>query len=398
MRKIVSMCLTVALLAGTLCVMGVTLIKFGRNYAYGFFKSYTDYMPEDGDIFDNISARIQKLEYNVKNRLWGKTFLNHISTRIQLYQGKRIISLNGSDYVRLSSGGWYTLLNGELSTNNADNLIEISQKTGIDTAFVYCHCALFEDNLLPGNTYLLDNNTEFANLITSRLQEGGITVIDSRDTYTSHNFTMETATNSSDIHWKHALALAAAEDTVKALNASFNLGLDETALMAENFDEEVYPGLFEGYYSNKIGGSYVIKDDVHLLYPAYDTYITYEELNDPSVHREGSFKEAVVRYDALEISEETGLHSNAYYIYGSYLSQTHTHNENAADVSILVFKDSYGTPVSIFLGLAARDVYAVDLRSTNDDIETWIQRINPDVVVFAYSQQMLRDIEYEIAE
>ena len=32
----------------TVCIM--TLITSGRNFAYGFFKSYTDQLPKDPDI------------------------------------------------------------------------------------------------------------------------------------------------------------------------------------------------------------------------------------------------------------------------------------------------------------------------------------------------------------
>ena len=35
----------------TVCVM--TLLTSGRNFAYGFFKSYTDQLPKDPDVFDN---------------------------------------------------------------------------------------------------------------------------------------------------------------------------------------------------------------------------------------------------------------------------------------------------------------------------------------------------------
>ena len=72
MRKQVNRALAI-LFVGFIClVMVLTLAKYGRNYAYGFFKSYTDQLKADNDIFDRMSARVYKLNYNAEKRLWGR--------------------------------------------------------------------------------------------------------------------------------------------------------------------------------------------------------------------------------------------------------------------------------------------------------------------------------------
>ena len=181
------------------------------------------------------------------------------------------------------------------------------------------------------------------------------------------------------------------------MNEALGLSLDEEKLNVENFDEIVYERLLMGEYGRRIGFENVTPDDVHELWPKYDTHMLYEELND-DVRREGTFREAVINEENLERDPDTGYSEKAYYIYSTYLAQTHIHNDDGAPLTVLVFKDSYGTPLGAFLSLTVRDTYAVDLRSTRLTMEECVAKVNPDVVIFAYSQQTLREFSYDIAE
>ena len=61
----------------------------------------------------------------------------------------------------------------------------------------------------------------------------------------------------------------------------------------------------------------------------------------------------------------------------------------------MLLKDSYSAPIGSFLSLLAQDVAAVDLRRSELNLKEWIDQVQPDVVVCAYSMQMLRDDAYE---
>lgn len=402
MRKRLNGILATVFLAGIALVMVMTLFTYGRNYAYGFFKSYSEKLDESSDVFDDLEARIEKLEYNAENRLWGRDELRYLCIAFQQAMPlKNIVSIGGVSMVRLSTGGYYNLMDGAVEEEKLNDILTFSEKAkeecGAQTLFVYCHCALFEDGLLPKGAEALDNNSSFADELTARLREAGIAVTDSRDSYLRSGLTMDEAANKSDVHWTHRMALETARDAAEALNA-MGFPADTEALDYGRFTDELHPKLLAGEYARRVGVSNVELDDVHVLYPAYETSMTYEELNHPGVSRAGSFDEAVLNRDNLACDEGETYSSEAYYIYGHYLSQTHTHNEDAPELTMLVFKDSYGTPVSAFLGLAARDVYAVDLRSTDKSMLDWTREIEPDVVIFAYSQQMLRNIDYVIEE
>ena len=175
-------------------------------------------------------------------------------------------------------------------------------------------------------------------------------------------------------------------------------GLDEDALDPARFTCELHPRLLSGEFARRIGDDAVEPDDVYVLYPAYDTHILYEEKGNPEAKKEGSFEQAVLNRENLALDPGKPYSTNAYYIYGHYLAQTRTYNEEAPECTVLVFKDSFGSPLSAFLGLAASNVYSVDLRSTKVPMEQWVELVQPDVVVFAYSEQTFRNVEVEIGE
>nr|MCR4578337.1 hypothetical protein [Clostridiales bacterium] len=174
MRKTVNACIAVIFIICICTVTVLTLSEYGRKYAYGFFKSYKDRLDDDSDIFDNAEARIYKLNYNAENRLWGRDALRHLTVRFQMaLPGKDIVSIGGASMVHLTSGGYYNLMDGPLVQSKIDDITEFAEKaadmSGAKTLFVYCHCALFEDGLLPGDTRYLDNNGTFADEMLASL-------------------------------------------------------------------------------------------------------------------------------------------------------------------------------------------------------------------------------------
>lgn len=400
MRKQINRILTAVLLLAIAVIFIGTMVQYGRNYAYGFFVSYKDLMPRNATVFDNISARIAKLSENVTSRLFLRNPIRQLNAAFQLTAGMKIISIGGNDMVKLKCGAYYGLFTGDFTTDKMEELATFAEKLkaekGIDTVFSYCHSGLYEDGQLPAGMKTLDNNLECADALLSGFRSRGVVVSDSRDAYRASGLTMDEAINKSDVHWSHKMALAAARQTALTMNEQLGLSLDADRLDIQNFDEIVYERLLMGEYGRRIGFNNVTPDEVHMLWPKYDTHMLYEELNS-DVRREGSFREAVINEDNLARDPDSGYSEKAYYIYSTYLAQTHIHNEDGAPLTALVFKDSYGTPLGAFLGLTIRDVYAVDLRSTSLTMEECVDKVNPDIVIFAYSQQTLRDFTYDIA-
>ena len=403
MRKWLNRILALVFILFISTVFLVTMAVKGPMYAYGFFKSYKYDLKEDATVFDNLRARIYKLDYNTRERLFLRNEMRLLNARFQTLIGKEIFDVGGKDTIRLTNGAFYDMFTQKGTEEKMYELIEFSKKLreekNIPTAFVYCHCGVYEEDLLPEKYRPMDSNNSFADKFTKEFELAGISVTDSRAAYRRANLSPDDAVMNSDIHWTHRMALETAYDAVKNMNRDLGFRLDEDALLFERFHDEVHEDLLLGEIGTRLGEDLVSNDDIHVFYPEYDTHIDFRSEKDEVVkERSGSFEEVIIERDKLHLTDDNDYSTTAYYVYGDYLATIHTVNENAPDTRILVFKDSYGTPVSAFLTLAAREVVAIDLRSTTLSMEEVVNEVNPDVVVFAYSQQMLRKFDYEIAD
>ncbi len=403
MRKWINRILAFLFIAFLCVIFCATMVKYGGMYGYGFFKSYKEKMPKNPTILDNVKARIYKLNGNANERLFFRDEMRVLNARFQSFLGKDIYDLGGKNTVRLTNGSFYDMFTGDVTNDKMNELIDFSirlkEELNIPTAFVYCHCGVYDESLLPEKYRVMDNNNEFADLFTGEFEKAGICVTDSRAAYQRASLTPDQAIFNSDIHWTHRMALETAFEAVRNLNRDFDLGLDETALSYDRFIDEVHEDIFSGEIGQRLGLGLVDTDDIHLLYPAYDTEIEYSsEKTGVKIEKSGSFEETVIDRNMLAVDTKDGHSTTAYYVYGDYLARLHTINKNASDKRILIFKDSYGTPVSAFFTLVAGELYAIDLRSTKDSMETIVREIDPDVVIFAYSQQMMRNFDYEIAD
>ena len=102
-------------------------------------------------------------------------------------------------------------------------------------------------------------------------------------------------------------------------------------------------------------------------------------------------------WEQLRKPEDRQIHHSAW-LFNSIVNKHADFMDATPECTVLVFKDSFGSPLSAFLGLAASNVYSVDLRSTKVPMEQWVELVQPDVVVFAYSEQTFRNVEVEIGE
>ncbi|MBQ1256633.1 MAG: hypothetical protein IIX93_05110, partial [Clostridia bacterium] len=279
-----------------------------------------------------------------------------------------------------------------------DEIIAFAKETGIPTAFVYCHGGVYEEGMLDETLYSLDTAGEFADSFTSAFRNAGISVTDSREVYKTALLTPEDALLKSDVHWSHRNALETAHAAAENIMRDFGIPMNTENLLFSRFTDEVHEDLMFGEYGSRFGESMVPFDDIHVLYPSYETHVSYKaEKDGKQTLREGTFEEAVIERDKLDYAAGENYSTTAYYIYGDYLAETDTvFAEAGNDTTVLIFKDSFGTPVAGFLTLAAKNVHAVDLRSTSLSMKEIVEKVNPDCVIFAYSQQMMRNIEYAI--
>ena len=198
-----------------------------------------------------------------------------------------------------------------------------------------------------------------------------------------------------DQHWSTRASMIMAKSIAAKISEMTGRELDPSRLDIENFETEVHEKLFLGKYGQRIGVRNIDPDDITLYWPKYETNIHRKTNYLGNVTEiEGSFKDSVIRWNYLGRGSD-GYNIKAYFDYGLTENYDVYTNPDGADCTILLLKDSYSASVGAFLSLVADKVVAVDMRRSYSSFEHLIKTNEPDIVVMAYSMQMLRDDAYD---
>lgn len=346
------------------------------------------YLPEDYNALDMFSARISSFDAALNNVMWKKDELGYLNSSFQYAMGKDMIATGKFNMLTLKTGDLYDLPTETDTKKQTDEIIAFAENAGVPVVYVHEHPTTYEGNMPEGGYAMLDPGTEMSDRIVADLREGGMNVIDSRDILTG--MAPSEIVLRTDQHWTSRAALIMAKVVAE------EMGLEAEKLELENFDSETYPEKFMGKYGQKVGVNNVVPDDITIFWPTYETYIERYTLNNGKEEEiSGTFKEAVIKWKNLE---GEGWNIDAYRDYGLTEDFEHFHNEDAPDVTIMVYKDSYSAPMAAFLSLVARDVYAVDMRKAPELGQYYVDTYEPDHILVAYSRQMLCDNEYDLVE
>lgn len=363
----------------------MTLFESARSYSR--LKSY---MPaEDYTFLEHTAARIRSLEDRFNEVLWKKDELGYMNSTFQYAIGKNMINTGASNMITLPTGDLYDLPQYVDTSDQTAEAIEFLNSLDVPTLFVFEHPTTYGVNDPEGGYAMLDKGTQMSNEIVAALRAGGINVLDSRDMLAGEDTSMTIW--KTDQHWTYYAALVVAQDV------AYELGLNGDLLEPSLFDTQVFEEKFLGKYGQKIGTGNIAPDDIVVYWPKYDTHIDrYTLHNGEEFNVSGQFKDSVIKWKWLE-GDTWSI--EAYKAYGLTEDFEHFHNENAeSDASILIFKDSYGSPMGSFLSLTAKDVYLVDMRKTDEYAPYFVEKYDPDIVIISYSRQMLSANEYDLLE
>ncbi len=337
------------------------------------------YLPSDPGALDFLSARIQSFEAAFGDDLWKKNALGQANADLQYIMGKNIITTGSANMVKLPTGDLYDLQTPADITDALDEIIRFASAIDVPFTYIYEHATTYGDDKLTGGYAQLDWGDELGDQIVSTLRGANLDVIDSR--VALEGFPTSEIVLRTDQHWTPYAALNVAHVLAK------EIGLDDSLLDPAAFYSQTFPDKYLGKYGRRVGVKHTRPDDFTIFWPKYDTEISrYTNQNSNITEVTGPFGDSVIKWSNLN---GEGWNSTAYRAYGLTENFEHFHNEAAPDVTILVFKDSYGAPVGAFLSLVARDVYLVDMRKTDRDATEFVDELKPDRVVMSYSRQMV---------
>ena len=357
----------------------------------------SQYEPEDPDLLDRLQARVSAFTSVIADGMWLKEDMGYVNSAFQYGLGKRMINTGSQNMVTLTTGHLYDLQNYVPMAAGAEEILNLRNGplSDLPFLFVYEHPTLYDDAMMPAGYGALDHSAEMADEAVSALREGGVEVLDSRDVLPNCGIPLDELLLRTDQHWSTLAAITMARAIAERIDDMTGAALDPALLDLENLNTLRHEKLFMGKYGQRVGPRAVTPDDIVEYWPKYDTQISRHTLRTTTEEdASGDFRTVATRFERLEPDPGRTWNTLAYTYYGQVEAYSVFTNEAAPDVTVLLLKDSYSAPIATFMSLLARRVVAVDLRQDVGPVEEWVERYRPDVVVMAYSLQMLRSDDY----
>lgn len=217
------------------------------------------------------------------------------------------------------------------------------------------------------------------------LQSRGIEYVDTRDWITA---SAADAFYYTDHHWRTETCFGIMQDICRYLNEKHDFGIADKYFSSDSYSFTLHRKAFLGAEGRRTGIYYAGLDDFTDIRPEFTTDFRVEisDREGGRSEREGSFEGAVMDTDR-DISRYS-FEDSAYYVYwGGDYGRVHVTNRlNDEGRRVLIFKDSYGIPVSALLTNAFSSMDVIDLRYYSEDksMKEIIEETKPDAVLYIY--------------
>lgn len=352
--------------------------------------------PEDDSFFPMLAARIASLQEKLDESVPLKQEMGEINAAFQYTLGKNIVMQGSYQMLRLDNGQLFYLTTIPSLENEAKTVIELSEalKDRVPMLFAYVHPSFYNEGITMDEGYAtIDTGDELAEEILGIIRGAGIETLDSREYLCGRGFTQEDLFFKTDKHWTALAALLAAHTYAEKINEMTGANLDLNRLQLDQFDRLFYDDFMLSDYGRPLGRRYCPPEDLTMYIPSYETNITRHSISQTGkeIDAEGNFYEAIIREYELDINEEYNINTNGYRIYGvtEQLDVLTNNTEDCEDITILLLRDSFTTPICGFLSLVAKNVVSADLRFGHQNAMDLVETYDPDIVIVSYSRLML---------
>lgn len=241
------------------------------------------------------------------------------------------------------------------------------------------------DNRISG---ILDFSNQNADDFLSTLKDNNVDYIDYRD------FIDESSDSSyrdmfykTDHHWKPITGMHAVNKVGEHLNQQYGYHINLELLNPNLYDRVQYDKVFLGSLGRKATLAEAMPEDFSIYQPKFYSNIHYE-VPEEKVNITGDLS---ILYDMKQLERIDYYNLNPYsaYNYGDK-ALIHVKNNNVNDGKrLLVIKNSYANPMTFFLSTGVDKMDIIDLRLFNGSLQTYIDKYEPDTVLFIVHTEWL---------
>lgn len=314
---------------------------------------------------------------------------------IQLYGGVQALSdrtvvedMDPQYSVVKLTDGTVTFINAEPQdvTGNGRAVVRLSQaleEREVPLLYVQAPQKLQEnDDRLP--TGVTDYGNDYADQILSVLSENGVATLDLRKTLASTGRDWSSFFFRTDHHWTPEAAFTAHQTLAEVLERDYGFAIPEENTDSSAFTRTSLSDFFLGSQGKRVGSLYAGVDDIEIWKPNFETDFTYS-IPIYDMERTGPFEESLLFPERIE--EKDFFNGNPYTLYaGGDYPMARIYNELSPDrPRIMLLRDSYACVLTPFLALDCGELITIDLRYFNDDLLTYVDWLEPDLVIVMYT-------------
>lgn len=394
-RFFMKKCITAALFVIFICFFSIF------NFMHSYDKIYENINQNLADNKD-IQQTIKSVDNAINENILGKYIFVEQYGYIQKLMGKN--EENNFEVIKDKQGKLhYTFFT--TGPNSVNDIVKDTYnfKQSIEnsnTKFVYI---MPPDKFVKGYSSLsiqvpYNYNNETADNFLRQLDFYKINNIDLREDLLDSPIPHDKLFYNTDHHWTTNTAFWETKQIVKKLQEMYDINLDENDYYTneDNYNFLEYKNAYLGSMGRKTGMSYSGVDDFTLIYPKFKTsYTLYAKtkINEFSIN--GRFEDALVSKYAFKDGRsyyelEADMYSS--YLFGNRGIVHVTNEENKNGPKMLFVKDSFAVPVAAFMSTMCSDVYLIDPRYFEGNIQDYVNSIDDlDFVFVSFSPEDLTE-------
>lgn len=352
--------------------------------------------PGKGEPWPELWAdRTAAAEQAVTDALTRDHFLIQLYGGYQRLAGRTVVEdPAGSTVVRLENGQLTFLGYGtpDTSAQVADlkRFQRALEERNISMLYVHTPSKLGPGMSLPAG--MEDNSNACADDLLAALEEAGVDCLDMRETLLEATWEWKDYFYDTDHHWTPLGAFLGFQALAERLEDYYYsvpisqgvrrqpIRLDPRCTDPESYEATVLPRFFLGSQGKRVGSLYGGVDDFVLVRPTFPTLLHYDA-SIGGINGYGSAEESVLVSKRVETRDWFGGNPYTYYSGGDY-SATRTYNYyNPQGPKVLLLRDSMACALTPYLAYACGEVITVDPRHFHSDYLSYIDWVDPDVVV-----------------
>lgn len=159
----------------------------------------------------------------------------------------------------------------------------------------------------------------------------------------------------------------------------------------DSYDKTTLSRFFLGSQGKRVGTLYTGVDDFVLWTPKFPTLLHYAGATGGE--RYGDVEETVLFPQRVEERDLYNANPYTYYAGGDYPFARVTNYYNPQGPKVMLIRDSFACAMTPYLALSCSQLTTIDPRSFTGDLLSYIDWLEPDVVVVLYSTGLVREEE-----